>query len=68
MLSIAKIEECFPDDKVFRVDGIFNVPWYVDIANYLVTYVMPYSLEKPYEKYRFLKEIRYYFSDDLYIF
>ncbi|XP_060673095.1 uncharacterized protein LOC132803722 [Ziziphus jujuba] len=62
------IEECFPDEKVFKVDGMFDVPWYADIVNYLVTNVMPPSLEKPYEKHKFLKESRYYFWDDPYLF
>jgi len=60
----SKIDECFPDEKLLSVD---EVPWYADIANYLVGGVMPTHLDS-YGRSKFLAEARHYFWDDPFLF
>ena len=44
-----------------------NVPWYADIANYLVGNLLKKGMSTQ-QKKKFFKDIRYYFWDDPYLF
>ena len=58
------ILEYFPDEQLLHVS---QRPWYVDIANYLVTNQMPSHWTKQ-DRSKFLAEVKYFFWDDLYLF
>ena len=56
-----EIEEKFPDEQLFQVT--IQVPWYVDIVNYLACGVMPPELN--YQQNRELRtDARFYIWDD----
>ncbi|CAH9102258.1 unnamed protein product [Cuscuta epithymum] len=61
------IEELFPDERLLQVKIASEVPWYADIANYLVGNVEPTGLSRHMLK-KFLSDAKYYFWDDPYLF
>ncbi|CAH9082749.1 unnamed protein product [Cuscuta europaea] len=61
------IEELFPDEHLLQVEIGSEVPWYADIANYLVGDVEPTGLSRHMLK-KFLSDAKYYFWDDPYLF
>ena len=60
------INEKFPDENLHAVD-IHELPWYVDIVNYLVSKIMPYGLSFQ-QKKKFMHDVKYYFWDEPYMF
>ena len=58
------IREQFIDEQLLRVD---SVPWYADIANYLVSRIVPYEFNKQQVK-KFLNEVRCYRWDEPFLY
>ena len=54
------LRESFPDEQLWSVS---QLPWFVDIMNYLVTGEMPEHWTK-HDKYKFLSEVKYFCWDD----
>ncbi|KAL8475059.1 hypothetical protein ACS0TY_031468 [Phlomoides rotata] len=71
--DLEEVGEEFPDERLLRVDHIpvmkveGEIPWYADFANYLASGSMPSDLS-PYEKKKFLKDVKHYFWDDPFLF
>ena len=60
-----ELKENFPDEQLFKVS--FQIPWYVDIVNYLAGGVVPQEFN--YQQKRKLKtDSRYYIWDDPLLF
>ena len=61
----AELTENFPDEQLFKVS--FQIPWYVDIVNYLACGVVPQEFS--YQQKRKLRtDSRYYIWDDPLLF
>ena len=58
------IHDTFPDEQLFSVS---KLPWFADIANYLVTGTYPDYWGQQ-DKKKFLVEVRKFFWDDPYLF
>lgn len=58
------IHDTFPDEQLFSVS---KLPWFADIANYLVTGTYPEYWGQQ-DKKKFLVEVRKFFWDDPYLF
>ena len=58
------INEDFPDEHIFTM---CKEPWYADIANYLATGQTPSNWSGQ-DKYRFMKQVRFFFWDEPYLF
>ena len=54
------IRDFFPDEQLF---GVMDLPWFADIANFLVTGQIP-SHWNAQDKRKFLNEVRNFFWDD----
>ena len=51
------LNENFPDEQLL---SIFQIPWFADIINYLVTEEMPTNWSKQ-DRSKFLAEVKYFF-------
>ena len=58
------INENFPDEHIFTM---CKEPWYADITNYLTTGQTPSNWSGQ-DKHRFMKQIRFFFWDEPYLF
>ena len=58
------INDMFPDEQLFSVS---NLPWFADIANFLVTGQIP-SHWNSQDKKKFLSQVHNFFWDDPYLF
>ncbi|WCJ37739.1 Gag-Pol polyprotein [Euphorbia peplus] len=59
-----EILETFPDEHLLSIPSL---PWYADIANYLVGSVKPYNMSTN-QRRKFFSEIKYYFWDEPFLF
>ncbi|CAH9114515.1 unnamed protein product [Cuscuta epithymum] len=64
-LSERDIEGTFPDERLLRI--VDEVPWFSDIANYLVGGVVP-SDYTPHQRRKFFADLKYYFWEEPYLF
>nr|XP_009595482.2 uncharacterized protein LOC104091772 [Nicotiana tomentosiformis] len=60
------INDGFPDEHILALSDTF-APWYADIANYLVSDLVPDGLET-YQKKKFLWECRQYYWEEPFLF
>ena len=60
-----EIEEKFPDEQLFQVT--IQVPWYVDIVNYLACDIMPPKLNYQHKR-KLRTNARFYIWDDPLLF
>ncbi|KAK4269610.1 hypothetical protein QN277_022745 [Acacia crassicarpa] len=60
------IQEIFPDEQLYAISCV-HTPWYVDIANFLVTRDIPAEFSY-HQKKKFLYDSRKYFWDEPYLF
>lgn len=58
------LNESFPDKHLFSIS---QLPWYVDIVNYLATSAIPKKWNKQ-DRSKFLSEVKHFFWDDPYLF
>ncbi|XP_019226884.1 PREDICTED: uncharacterized protein LOC109208257 [Nicotiana attenuata] len=61
-----EINDAFPDEHILALSSTF-VPWYADIANYLVSDLIPDGLES-YQKKMFLRDCRQYYWQEPFLF
>ncbi|XP_075074511.1 uncharacterized protein LOC142162100 [Nicotiana tabacum] len=61
-----EINDAFPDEHILALSSTF-APWYVDIANYLVSDLIPDGLES-YQKKKFLRDCRQYYWEEPFLF
>ncbi|XP_070009716.1 uncharacterized protein [Nicotiana sylvestris] len=61
-----EINDAFPDKHILALSSTF-APWYVDIANYLVSDLIPDGLES-YQRKKFLRDCRQYYWEEPYLF
>ncbi|CAN0843672.1 Transposon Tf2-9 polyprotein [Linum grandiflorum] len=62
------IQNCFPDERLFAIMAReTQVPWFADIANYLVSGSLPEDLPKQVRR-KVLHDVRNYFWDDPFLF
>jgi hypothetical protein len=59
------VDENFPDEKLFAISTY--IPWYADVANYLVTGKLPRNLS-PREKQRYIQLSENYMWHDEYLY
>jgi len=60
------IDDAFPDEYLMNIDTV-DIPWYADIANYLVAGFLPKGWTHQ-QKKRFFADVKHYFWDDPYLF
>ncbi|XP_022155996.1 uncharacterized protein LOC111022971 [Momordica charantia] len=60
----AEIREQFVDEQLLRIE---NVSWYADIANYLVSRIIPHEFSRQQVK-KFLHDVRYYRWDEPFLY
>lgn len=65
-VKIEDIQETFPYEQLLAA-SLDMVPWYVDIANYLATSMVPSNFS-PDQKKKFFRDYNSYFWDDPYLF
>ncbi|CAN6688928.1 unnamed protein product [Malus baccata var. baccata] len=63
--DVLPLNESFPDEQLFAIHNV--VPWYADIANYLVRGVLPPYVSTQHRK-KFLSTVKFYFWDDPYLY
>ncbi|CAN6547022.1 unnamed protein product [Malus baccata var. baccata] len=63
--DVLPLNESFPDEQLFAIHDV--VPWYADIANYLVRGVLPPDVSTQHKK-KFLSTVKLYFWDDPYLY
>ncbi|CAN6562049.1 unnamed protein product [Malus baccata var. baccata] len=63
--DLLPLNESFPDEQLFAIHDV--VPWYADIANYLVRGVLPPDVSTQHRK-KFLSTVKFYFWDDPYLY
>ncbi|CAN6551449.1 unnamed protein product [Malus baccata var. baccata] len=63
--DVLPLNESFPDEQLFAIHDV--VPWYADIANYLVLGVLPPDVSTQHRK-KFLSTVKHYFWDDPYLY
>ncbi|CAN6540810.1 unnamed protein product [Malus baccata var. baccata] len=63
--DVLPLNESFPDEQLFAIHDV--VPWYADIANYLVRGVLPPDVSNQHRK-KFLSTVKFYFWDDPYLY
>nr|XP_009803797.1 PREDICTED: uncharacterized protein LOC104249118 [Nicotiana sylvestris] len=61
-----EINDAFPDEHILALSSTFS-PWYADIANYLVSDLIPEGLES-YQKKKFLRDCRQYYWEEPFLF
>ncbi|XP_070004564.1 uncharacterized protein LOC142163370 [Nicotiana tabacum] len=61
-----EINDTLPDEHILALSSTF-APWYADIANYLVSDLIPEGLES-YQKKKFLRDCRFYYSEVPFLF
>ncbi|XP_019227469.1 PREDICTED: uncharacterized protein LOC109208770 [Nicotiana attenuata] len=61
-----EINDAFPEEHILALSNTF-APWYVDIANFLVSDLVPEGLEA-YQKKKFLRECRHYYWEEPFLF
>ncbi|XP_075083759.1 uncharacterized protein LOC142167782 [Nicotiana tabacum] len=61
-----EINDVFPDEHILALSRTFT-PWYADIANFLVSDLIPDGLEA-YQKKMFLRECRQYYWEEPFLF
>ncbi|XP_075096260.1 uncharacterized protein LOC142174375 [Nicotiana tabacum] len=61
-----EINDVFPDEHILALSNTFS-PWYADIANFLVSDLIPDGLEA-YQKKTFLREYRHYYWEEPFLF
>ncbi|XP_075076911.1 uncharacterized protein LOC142163514 [Nicotiana tabacum] len=61
-----EINDAFQDEHILALSSTF-APWYADIANYLVSELIPYGLES-YQKKKFLIDCRQYYWEKPFLF
>ncbi|XP_075076546.1 uncharacterized protein LOC142163187 [Nicotiana tabacum] len=61
-----EINDAFPDEHILALSSTF-APWYADIANYLVSDLIPDGLES-YQRKKFLRDCRQYYWEEPYLF
>ncbi|XP_075112679.1 uncharacterized protein LOC142182326 [Nicotiana tabacum] len=61
-----EINYAFPDEHILALSNTF-AHWYVDIANYLVSDLIPDGLES-YQKKKFLRDCRQYYWEEPFLF
>ncbi|RDX93695.1 hypothetical protein CR513_24005, partial [Mucuna pruriens] len=54
----------FPNEQLMQLDGI--VPWFVDIVNYLVAYILPQEASRS-QKDKIKSDAKYHVWDDPYL-
>ena len=60
----APLNDSFPDEYIFYLQC--SNPWYADIANYLVTKIMPNDLSRA-QKEKLKSDSKYYVWDEPYL-
>ncbi|XP_070008702.1 uncharacterized protein LOC142164975 [Nicotiana tabacum] len=60
------INDAFPDEHILALSNTF-APWYADIANYLVSDLIPDGLEA-YQKKKFSRDCRQYYWEEPFLF
>nr|XP_009792104.1 PREDICTED: uncharacterized protein LOC104239225 [Nicotiana sylvestris] len=61
-----EINDAFPDEHILALSSTF-APWHADIANYLVSDLIPDGLES-YQKKKFLRDCRQYYWEEPFLF
>ncbi|XP_075109215.1 uncharacterized protein LOC142181002 [Nicotiana tabacum] len=61
-----EINDAFPDEHILALSSTFT-PWYANIANFLVSDLIPDGLET-YQKKKFLRECRQYYWEETFLF
>ena len=67
------INEEFPDDKFFSIvsltpiTSLSDVPWFADIANFLVGNYLPKDMTYQ-QKKKFFSDVKYYYWEDPYLY
>ncbi|CAH9083337.1 unnamed protein product [Cuscuta epithymum] len=62
-----ELEETFPDERLLAIQHSSKMPWYADLANFLVGKVEPAGMSRHMIK-RLKSEAKHYFWDDPYLF
>ena len=62
-----QIDNTFPDEHILSLSHDETFPWFVDIANYLFTSIIPPDLTYQ-QKKRFFAEVKHYFWEDPILF
>ncbi|CAH9085690.1 unnamed protein product [Cuscuta epithymum] len=62
-----ELEETFPDERLLAIQHGSKMPWYADLANFLVGKVEPAGMSRHMIK-RLKSEAKHYFWDDPYLF
>jgi hypothetical protein len=63
--DVLPLNESFPDEQLFTIHH--EVPWYADIANYLVGGAVPTNLNYQ-QKKKFIHDVKFYFWDEPYLY
>ncbi|CAN6716960.1 unnamed protein product [Malus baccata var. baccata] len=63
--DVLPLNESFPDEQLFAIHDV--VPWYTNIANYLVRGVLTPDVSTQHRK-KFLSTVKFYFWDDPYLY
>ncbi|XP_061349708.1 uncharacterized protein LOC133294952 [Gastrolobium bilobum] len=61
-----QIKDAFPDEQLFVIT-IAIAPWYADIANYIVSGILPNNMSSQ-QRNRFIHDCKYYLWDEPYLF
>ncbi|XP_070008315.1 uncharacterized protein [Nicotiana sylvestris] len=65
-IEVEEILKIFPDEQLLAT-SLEKEPWYVDIANYLASGIVPYDLSSV-QKKKFFCDCRMYYWDEPYLF
>ena len=63
----ASIDYAFPNEQILALFQAKFSSWFVDIANYLITGIVPYDFTSQQQK-RFFAKVKHYFWDDPFLF
>ncbi|KAM1867427.1 hypothetical protein ACFX13_010159 [Malus domestica] len=63
--DVVPLNESFLNEELFAIHDV--VPWYADIANYLVRKVLPLNVSTQ-QRNKFLSTVKFYFWDDPYLY
>ena len=57
------IKEEFPDEQLYAVKEVFEVPWFADYVNYLAAQIIPPELSRQQLK-KFFSEVKHYYWEE----